>query len=270
MQAAPGAFELLEVGVVHDRGELLGQRLVDGLDAGVDRLGDVLVQVTVPLSASSVKRLEQVLGPASARSAWWRRWTWSSRLLALRRRWSASAALGLLFCSLAMLYFCPSSGACDAEFAGELLHLVGVLQDLFQQVLQVVGAVDLGQQVAELVAGLQQLAQRLDLLDDFAGSKSSIELNLSCTAISLPSPLSVFSTLQVQARASSGHHVVEVVAVDLDELAVLQRLERLGRVAGEVAQDADDERQLLHDDRPFGLDLVGDVDPRLADPLSLS
>src|SRR5262249_54086311 len=66
-----------------------------------------------------------------------------------------------------------------------------------------------------------------------------------------------------------GHDVVEVVAVDLDELAVLEGLEGLGGVAGEVAQDADDERQLLFDDRPLGLDLVGDVDPGLADPVQL-
>ena len=40
-------------------------------------------------------------------------------------------------------------------------------------------------------------------------------------------------------------------------------------IAGEVAQHADDERQLLLDARPFGLHLVGDVDPRFADPRQL-
>ena len=42
MQAAPGSFEFLEVGVVQDQVDLLRQLLVDGRDHGVDRLGDVL------------------------------------------------------------------------------------------------------------------------------------------------------------------------------------------------------------------------------------
>ena len=45
-----------------------------------------------------------------------------------------------------------------------------------------------------------------------------------------------------------------------------QRLQRLGRVAGEVAHHADDEGQLPHDRGALGLDFVGDVDARLAHP----
>jgi hypothetical protein len=55
----------------------------------------------------------------------------------------------------------------------------------------------------------------------------------------------------------------------LDELPVLQRLEFLGRIAGEIADDPDDKRQLLLDDGPFGLDVVGDVNPRLAHSFQL-
>src|SRR5262249_55357865 len=72
-----------------------------------------------------------------------------------------------------------------------------------------------------------------------------------------------------EAGGHAGHDVVEVVAVDLDELALLEGLERGGGVAGEVAQDADDEGELRLDLGPLGLDLVGDMDAGLADPLQL-
>ena len=80
--------------------------------------------------------------------------------------------------------------------------------------------------------------------------------------MALPSPPSLLSTLQIQARRQALHHVVEIVAVDLDELAFRERPQRLGRIAGEVADDADDEGQLAHDLRALGLDFIGDVDAR--------
>src|SRR5262249_28450491 len=42
VQTAPATFHLLETGVVHDGGQLLGQGGVEGLDTGPNRLGDVL------------------------------------------------------------------------------------------------------------------------------------------------------------------------------------------------------------------------------------
>ena len=65
---------------------------------------------------------------------------------------------------------------------------------LLQQAFEVVGAIDLGHQVAQLVAGLEQLLERGTCCTSWPGSKSSIDLNLSCTAISLPSPARVFLT----------------------------------------------------------------------------
>ena len=66
-----------------------------------------------------------------------------------------------------------------------------------------------------------------------------------------------------------GQHVVEIVAVDVDDLAVLERLERLLRLADRSAMHADDERQLdlLHG--AVGLDVVGDLDPRPAYAIQL-
>src|SRR5260370_767167 len=71
------------------------------------------------------------------------------------------------------------------------------------------------------------------------------------------------------ARRRLGEHVVEVVAVDVDDLAVLQRFERFGRLAGEVGHYADDERQLDFLHRAVGLDVVSDLDARPAHPVQL-
>src|SRR5262249_11787864 len=65
-------------------------------------------------------------------------------------------------------------------------------------------------------------------------------------------------------RRGLGENVVEVVAVDGDDLAVLQGLERLLGLAGEVGENADDERQLKLLHRAAGLDVVGDLDARTA------
>jgi len=72
--------------------------------------------------------------------------------------------------------------------------LFAVLEHALQDVFEVFGAIDLGEQVAELVAGFEELAERLDLLDDLARVKSSSDSNFNWTAISLPSSASVFST----------------------------------------------------------------------------
>src|SRR5262249_4235549 len=73
--------------------------------------------------------------------------------------------------------------------------------------------------------------------------------------------------LEGQARGGAGQDVVEVVAVDVGELAFLHGAERLFGLAGQVGQDPDDEGQfdLLH--RPAGLDVVRDLDAGTADPV---
>ncbi len=131
---------------------------------------------------------------------------------------------------------------------------------------EVLGTVDLAEQVAELVAGLEQLFERLDLFDDPARFKilDAVEFQTDghVRAVVLES---VFH-FQVQGRRHAAHDLVEIVPVDLHELAVLQRFERHGGVAGKVAEDTDNEGKLLLDHGSFGLDLVLDVDPGLAHP----
>ena len=79
----------------------------------------------------------------------------------------------------------------------------------------------------------------------------------------------VVDDLVLQAGRHAGHDVVEVVAVDLDELAVLERLQGLGRVAGEIAHDPHHEGELFLDHRALRLHIVGDVDPRLSHAFQL-
>ena len=69
MQAAPGSFQLLEVGVVHDGRQLLGQLLIERAIALLNVTVRFLPQVTVPLSASSVSVLINSWA-GRARSAW--------------------------------------------------------------------------------------------------------------------------------------------------------------------------------------------------------
>src|SRR5262249_30753981 len=61
-QPAPGPLQLLEVGVVQDGGQLLGQRLVDGLHARLDRARDVLVKGEGPLHGLIDQGGDQLLG----------------------------------------------------------------------------------------------------------------------------------------------------------------------------------------------------------------
>src|SRR5690606_24754850 len=66
------------------------------------------------------------------------------------------------------------------------------------------------------------------------------------------------------ARRHAFHHLVEVVQVDVDELAVLHLRQRLLGLAAEVAHDADDEGQFLLFDGVALLDVVGQLDARRA------
>ena len=64
-------------------------------------------------------------------------------------------------------------------------------------------------------------------------------------------------------------NLIEVVGIDLDELAVLEARQRLFRLAREVAENAHHEGQFLHFDRVADLHVVGDVDARRPNPIEL-
>ena len=78
----------------------------------------------------------------------------------------------------------------------------------------------------------------------------------------LPSPGERVRHLEGDARLHRLHAAVEVVDVDLEELAVGDRRQRLGRLAGEVGQHAHHERQLDLLLRAVELDVVLDLHAR--------
>src|SRR6185295_5146885 len=149
--------------------------------------------------------------------------TWSSRLAS----WLAASADWDLapFASLAIAALLPALARPD--LAADLLQHVGVADDLLQLVGQLVVAVHLGQQGLELQAGLQQLAERLDLPDHLLRLEvlERVELELDRHLGVVVAELVVDPV--GQARLHAPHHRVEVVPVDLHELAVPQAGQRL-------------------------------------------
>src|SRR5687768_3755024 len=83
------------------------------------------------------------------------------------------------------------SDICVSSLGGflDLLLALGVRGDVLEQDVQVVVAVELGQQVVEALAGFEQLAQRLDLLDQALGAQvvqaAEAELDVQLAAVVL-------------------------------------------------------------------------------------
>ena len=102
-----------------------------------------------------------------------------------------------------------------------------------------------------------------------AGSKSSIELNFRSTAISLPSSASLLSTFMFRPGVMPAMTSLKLSRSIWMNLRSASGRSGCGRIAGEIAHDADDEGQLALDLRAFGLDFIGDVHARLADAVQL-
>ena len=81
------------------------------------------------------------------------------------------------------------------------------------------------------------------------------------------SSLSLFSTEKLKVRLHTFQDRVEVVGVDLDELAVLQSGQRLLRLAGEIAEHSHHERKLLQLDGAADFHVIGDLYARGAYPI---
>ncbi len=62
-------------------------------------------------------------------------------------------------------------------------------------------------------------------------------------------------------RRHTLQHAVEVVRIDLDELAILQGRKRFLRLSCQVAQDTHHEGQFLHLDRTANFNVVSDLHP---------
>src|SRR4029077_4970799 len=71
--------------------------------------------------------------------------------------------------------------------------------------------------------------------------------------------------LHGQAWRRLGQDVVEVVAIDRNELAFLERLQGFLGLPGQIGHDADDQGQLGLDHSAVGFDLVSDLYARPSD-----
>src|SRR5580693_3150623 len=201
-------------------------------------------------------------------------WLSSRASLPLAMIWSSSGSSAVVVAAaVAASGWAPASGGVLlAAIAGssrgggflDLLLALGVGGHVLQQGVEVVVAVELREQVVQALARLEQLAQRLELLHDALGTQildfPEVELDAELARV-LPF-LELVVDVEGQARSDRAHDLVEVVAVELDELALLERRQRLLGLAREVGQDAHDERQLLHLDRAAELDIVGDLNAR--------
>src|SRR5262249_3661106 len=94
-----------------------------------------------------------------------------------------------------------------------------------------------------------------------------VELQIDCHLTALFGQLVVDPHLQ--AGIHPRHDIIEIVTVDLDELAISQWTQRRGRIAGKIAHDAYDKWKFALDLSAFGFDFVGNVHPWLADAIEL-
>ena len=119
-------------------------------------------------------------------------------------------------------------------------------------------------QIGQPAARVEQLAQRLNLVDDILGLKifQIPEIKLH------PEFRGVVGQLVIdfvgKSRLHTGQHLVKVVAVDVYKFAILELRQRLRRLAGKVTQNAEHEGQLFELDCPAHVDVIGNLDPRRA------
>jgi len=113
-----------------------------------------------------------------------------------------------------------------------------------RRLLQLVVAFHLAQQLGEPLPHLQQLAQRAHLLGH-AGRLEVVDvLEVQLHGEFLVLPVNRSCTFRPARGSCLASTPLKVVAVDGDELALLDRPQRRLRLARQVGQDADDERQL--------------------------
>src|SRR5947209_4721004 len=143
---------------------------------------------------------------------------WSRRLAS---SWAGAADAARLCSAAPLMSGLLSLGLAPAGLAAELLQRLGVVDHVLEQLLQLVVAVHLVDQVGQPVPRLQQLAQGLDLLDDLLRLEvvhvAELQLDVDLRAV----PLEGVVRLERQPGLHPRQHLVEVVAVDLHELAVL-------------------------------------------------
>jgi hypothetical protein len=144
---------------------------------------------------------------------------------------------------------------------GECLHQGRFGQQLADQFFRAGLAVHVGHQVGELAACFQQLAQRVDLARDrrrrevIHALEGEVDRHVAFAGERV-------GHLHRDARLHGLQAFVEIVDVDVEELAVGHRRQRLGGLAGQIGQHAHDEGQLDLFLGAVDFDVVLDLHPR--------
>ena len=123
----------------------------------------------------------------------------------------AGAALGLLGCGRG---FCRSGVGAAQGF-----QLFGVLNNVAEQGVELVIAVELAQQIAQLLAGFEQTGQARHLLDDCFG----VEMFKLCEIefdFQIAFTFESVGHLIVQAGGYLAHDFFEIVTIDFNETTV--------------------------------------------------
>lgn len=140
------------------------------------------------------------------------------------------------------------------------------MHHFLEKLVQFVVAVELGEEVAQAQPRVVELFERADLLNDAHGIEvvdmRELQLDVDLAAVRGERVVD----LQRHAWPDRLHHVVEIVAVDVDEAALRHFRQRLDRFAGQVGKDANDERQLALFDGIARFDVVRDLDTRRSVP----
>src|ERR1039458_2075584 len=179
---------------------------------------------------------------------------WSNRLCSTVS--SAAGWLSPAFCASLM------RSLRNAEFGAQFRHLVLVGDGLAQRFFQFVVALHAAAQVRETVSQLQQFPQRFDLASDILRSEIvqalEVQVDLQAARVGIFAQFVVHGKRQV--RFHTFQHRIEVVRVDFDEFAIFQTGKRVHGLAGEITQNAHDERQFLDFDGVADFHVVSNLD----------
>src|SRR5882724_3370118 len=172
-------------------------------------------------------------------------WAWGSN--------SGTDMLGFLLVRLArgLIVFGFGSG-------GNSLQKSGIIQQFLDQFLRAAFAIHVGEEIGKFRARGQKLVQRVHLARDRGGRKiihafeSHFDRDVAFTGEGV-------GNLEGDARLAGLEALVEIVHVNLHELAVPDGGEGFGRLAGEVRHDAHDEGQFDFFLRAIQLNIVFDL-----------
>ena len=251
--------------MVDDQVDLLGQLLVDRCDDRLDR-DQRVVRYKVGLRQ---RLLRQRPHRCSTESRMRSLFGLNSRLRSAAKSLVVVAGCAKFDCvsSVAAIGYSSlpaASGACAGDgCAASVCSRAGSFSTDLDQLLGAALAVHVGHQVGQLRARLEQLGEAVDLARDRRRREVVHALEGDVDGEVAFAGQRV-RHLERDARLHRLHAAVEVVDVDLEELAVGDRRQRLGRLAGQVGHHAHHERQLNLLLRAVDLDVVFDLHARRA------